>query len=76
MFGLLEVFFESIIEVPRTKVRKKQSITTLITEEALLSSKFLRNELKTWKPRIFNMWSATHYTFISTGVDLVLQNIV
>ena len=68
--------FESIIEVSRIKVGKKQSITTLITEVALLLSKFLRNELKTWKPRIFNMWSATHYTFISSGVDVVLQNVV
>jgi CRISPR-associated endonuclease Cas1 len=48
----LEKFFESIIEVPRMKVGKKQTIETLINEEALLLAKFLRNEQKTWITRI------------------------
>jgi len=31
---------------------KRQRIETLINEEALLLAKFLRNERKTWIPRI------------------------
>jgi CRISPR-associated protein Cas1 len=48
----LDKFFESHVEIPRIKVGKKQTIETLITEEALLLAKFLRNELKEWNPRI------------------------
>jgi hypothetical protein len=44
-------FFESI-EVPRIKVGENQTVETLINEEALLLAKFLRNELRTWKPRM------------------------
>lgn len=47
----LNNFFESTVEVPRIKVGKKQTIETLINEEALLFAKFLRNELKFWMPR-------------------------
>jgi hypothetical protein len=31
---------------------KRQTLETLINEEALLLAKFLRNEKKEWKPRI------------------------
>jgi CRISPR-associated endonuclease Cas1 len=48
----LEVFFESTLDVPRIKVGKKQTVKTLIQEEALILAKFLRNELKTWAPRV------------------------
>lgn len=48
----LDVFFESIVEVPRIKVGKKQSINTLINEETLLFARYLRNEMKEWLPRI------------------------
>lgn len=44
--------FESIYEIPRMKVGKKQKIETLINEEALLLAKFLRFEREKWKPRI------------------------
>jgi len=33
-------------------VGKRQTIETLINEEALLLAKFLRDEWKTWTPRI------------------------
>jgi CRISPR-associated protein Cas1 len=48
----LKEYFESYIEVSRIRVGKKQKIETLITEEALLFAKFLRNEKKEWIPRI------------------------
>jgi hypothetical protein len=48
----LEAHFESTIEVPRIRVGEKQSVETLIYKEALLFSKYLRNERKTWIPRI------------------------
>lgn len=48
----LETFFESNVEIPRIKVGKKQSITTLINEEALLFAGFLRNEGEDWIARI------------------------
>lgn len=31
--------------------RGKQEIETLVNEESLLFAKFLRNEIKEWKPR-------------------------
>jgi len=34
------------------RIGKKQTIKTLINEEALLLAKFVRNERKDWKPRI------------------------
>ncbi|MCK4478096.1 hypothetical protein KAU88_06180 [Candidatus Bathyarchaeota archaeon] len=40
------------VEVPRIMIGKKQTIETLISEEALLLAKFLRDERKTWIPRI------------------------
>jgi hypothetical protein len=48
----LDRFFESSVKIPRIKVGKKQTIGTLINEEALLLAKFLRNERKDWIPRI------------------------
>jgi CRISPR-associated protein Cas1 len=40
----LNKFFESIVEIPRIKVGMKQTIETLINEEALLFAKYLRTE--------------------------------
>ena len=40
------------VEIPRIKVGKRQTIETLITEEALLLAKHLRNENREWIPRI------------------------
>ena len=48
----LNAFFESYVEIPRMQVGKKQTIETMINEEALLLAKYLRNEQKAWKPRI------------------------
>jgi hypothetical protein len=48
----LNQFFESHIAIPRIKVGKKQTIETLINEEALLLAKFLRDERKMWNPRV------------------------
>jgi CRISPR-associated protein Cas1 len=48
----LNNYFERTIEIPRIKVGKRQTIETLISEEALLFAKFLRGERKNWIPRI------------------------
>ena len=45
-------YFEVKVEVPRIRVGNRQTIETLINEEALLLAKFLRDERKTWTPRI------------------------
>jgi CRISPR-associated protein Cas1 len=47
----LNSFFESIVEIPRVKHGNKQSVETLINEEALLLAQYLRNEKPTWHPR-------------------------
>jgi len=44
--------FESKVEIPRIRIGKRQSIETLINEEALLLAKFIRKERKTWIPRL------------------------
>jgi len=43
-------YFESKVEVPRIRVGKRQTIETLINEEALLFAKFLRKEVTNWNP--------------------------
>jgi hypothetical protein len=48
----LNAFFDRIVEVERIKVGKRQTVDTLISEEALLFAKYLRNERKDWNPRI------------------------
>ncbi len=48
----LNAFFESTVEIPRIKVGKKQTIETLISEEALLFADYLRTEKTRWIPRI------------------------
>ncbi|MDH5375920.1 MAG: hypothetical protein OEW95_08920 [Candidatus Bathyarchaeota archaeon] len=45
-------FFESWVDVARIKHGNRQAIETLINEEVLLLAKFLRDERKTWTPRI------------------------
>jgi hypothetical protein len=51
----LNKYFETIIEIPRMKVGKRQTFETLINEEALLFAKYLRNERKDWNPRIVTL---------------------
>ena len=46
---------ESFDEIPRIKVGKRQTIDTLINEEAILFAKFLRKERKEWNPRMVNL---------------------
>jgi hypothetical protein len=48
----LDGYCDSMVDIPRIKIGKKQRIETLINEEALLLAKYLRNEIKNWKPKI------------------------
>jgi len=48
----LNLYFEKTVEVPRIRVGKRQTIRTLINEEALLLAKYLRDERDNWTPRI------------------------
>jgi CRISPR-associated protein Cas1 len=48
----LNTYFEGYIEIPRIRVGQRQTVETLINEEALLFAKYLRNEKKEWIPRI------------------------
>lgn len=48
----LNLYFERTVEVPRIRIGKRQTVETLINEEALLLAKYLRDERKTWIPRI------------------------
>jgi hypothetical protein len=45
--------------VPRIKHGNKQTLETLINEEALLLAMYLRNERQTWVPRIADLRSGT-----------------
>lgn len=46
--------FNREVEIPRIRHGKSQTLDTLISEEALLLAKYLRNEKKDWFPRIGN----------------------
>jgi CRISPR-associated protein Cas1 len=48
----LNAFFDRIVNVERIKVGNRQTIDTLINEEALLFAKYLRHERKEWIPRL------------------------
>ena len=48
----LNEYFETTVEIPRIRVGKRQTIETLINEEGLLFSKYLREERKDWIPRL------------------------
>ena len=51
----LNAFFDRMVDVERIKVGKRQTVDTLISEEALLFAKYLRNERKEWTPRILTL---------------------
>jgi hypothetical protein len=51
----LNSLFKRKVEIPRIKHGKRQTLDTLINEEALLLAKFLRNERKEWNPRVANI---------------------
>ena len=55
MMRKLNSFFESIIEIPRVKHGNRQTVETLISEEAFLFAKYLRDEKPTWHPRIVDL---------------------
>ena len=52
LMGSFNTYFEGKVEVPRIRHGFKQTLETLINEEALLLAKYLRDERKTWIPRI------------------------
>lgn len=51
----LNAFFDRVVDVPRIKAGNRQTINTLISEEALMLAKYLRNERKEWIPRTPNI---------------------
>jgi hypothetical protein len=55
LVGDLNKFFDYMIIVERIKVGSKQTVDTLISEEALLFAKYLRHERKEWTPRIVSI---------------------
>jgi hypothetical protein len=50
----LNGLFDRMVDVERIKYGKRQTIDTLISEEALLFAKYLRSERKDWIPRLVN----------------------
>jgi CRISPR-associated endonuclease Cas1 len=44
--------FQRVVNVPRIRVGKRQTIEALVGEEALELAKFLRSKRKTWVPRL------------------------
>jgi len=47
----LNGLFGREVEIPRMRYGKRQTLDTLINEEAFLLARFLRNETKKWIPR-------------------------
>lgn len=58
MMNELREYFESKVGIPLIRHGKKQKIETLINEEVLLLAIYLRNERKTWIPRIISRTQA------------------
>jgi len=52
---ILNLLFQRVVKVPRIRHGSKQTIDTLINEEAYLFAKFLRHEQETWVPRIASL---------------------
>ncbi len=48
----LNGLFDRMVDVERIKIGKRQTIDTLISEEALLFAKYLRQEKKEWVPKV------------------------
>ena len=51
----LNSLFDRMVNVERIKVGKRQTVDTLINEEALLFAKYLRREKNAWIPRLPNL---------------------
>lgn len=47
--------FNREVKIPRIQHGKRQTLDTLISEEALLLAKFLRNERNKWYPRMLTI---------------------
>jgi CRISPR-associated protein Cas1 len=62
MLENLNHHFQNNIEIPRIRIGQKQTIETLINEEALLLAKYLRNEKKNWIPRLYPSSSSSSYS--------------
>ena len=54
MKGLEKRFLETV-NVPRYRVGNKQRLESLISEEAMLFAKYLRDERKSWTPRLVEL---------------------
>jgi hypothetical protein len=48
----LNAFFDSMVYVERIKTGNRQTVDTLVSEEALLVAKHLRKERHEWNPRL------------------------
>ena len=48
----LNSLFNRKVEIQRIKHGKKQTLDTLISEEAFLLARYLRNEKQNWIPRL------------------------
>jgi len=48
----LNQFFITVVQVARIKQGSRQSLDTLINEEAYLLAQYLRNEKQPWVPRL------------------------
>ena len=55
LMNSLNKYFEMTVEIPRIRYGKRQTFETLISEEALLFASYLRNERRTWVPRIASL---------------------
>jgi hypothetical protein len=49
---LYRLYFLPYVEIPRMRIGKRQTSETLISEEAYLFARYLRNEIGEWNPRI------------------------
>jgi CRISPR-associated protein Cas1 len=48
----IDAYFLTKVSIPRIRMGERQEIETLISEEALLLARYLRDEKPTWNPRI------------------------
>jgi CRISPR-associated protein Cas1 len=55
MMKKLNFFFESTFEMQRVRHGNRQTVETLISEEASLFAMFLRDEKESWKPRVVEL---------------------
>jgi CRISPR/Cas system-associated endonuclease Cas1 len=51
----LNHLFDSVVEIPRMRYGSKQTLDTLINEEAYLLAQYLRNEKQSWIPRLASL---------------------